>query len=124
MEGVHDVILLLDSCFLVALAPLIIPLVQRKLLEPFSFILLNHGHVTGARDGFSQGGHVQHDSYIAGQVHGRFNHVELSTLKALINVLHAHLKQGKLLVVVEGGDGGHPHVVIGVGVKRLKKSDR
>ena len=95
-----------------------------SLLEPFSFILLNHGHVTGARDGFSQGGHVQHDSYIVGQVHGRFNHVELRTLKALINVLHAHLKQGKLLVVVEGGDGGHPHVVIGLGIKRLKKSDR
>ena len=93
MEGVHYVVLLLDSFFLIGFAPCIIPLVQSELLEPFPFFLPNHGHVTRARDGLSQRVHVQHDSYIAGQVHGRFNHVELIILKALINVFHAHLKQ-------------------------------
>ena len=123
MEGVHYVVLLLDSFFLIGFAPRIIPLVQSELLEEFPFLLLNHGHVTGTCDGLSQRDHVQHDSYIAGQVHGQFNHVELIILKALINVFHAHLKQCKLFVVVEGGDGGYPHVVIGVRIKRLKKSD-
>ena len=124
MEGVHNVVLLLDNFYLVAFTPLILPLVQSEFLEHFPFILLSHGYVTGARDGLSQRVHVQHDSCIAGQVHGYFNHVELVILKTLINVFHAHLKQCKLLVVVEGGDSGHPHVVIGIGVKRRKKFDR
>ena len=123
MKCIHDVVLLLDNFFLVAFAPRVTPLVQSELLESFPFLLLSHGHVTGARNSLSQRVHVQHDSCITGQVHGYFNHVELLILKALINVFHAHLKQCKLRAVVERSDGGHPHVVIGIGIKRLKKFD-
>ena len=123
MKCIHDVVLLLDNFFLVAFAPRVTPLVQSELLESFPNLLCIHGHVTGAHDDLSQCDQVQPDSCIAGQVHGRFNHVELIILKALINVFHAHLKQCKLRAVVESSDGGHPHVVIGIGIKRLKKFD-
>ena len=121
MEGVHDIVFVRDSCFLIDFAPLLIPLVQTDRSEAYPVIVLKLRHVTGALDGFSQVVHVQLDSFIVGQIHGRFDHVKLIILKALVYVSRTALEQSKLFGVVEGGNGGHPHVLIGVGIKPLKK---
>ena len=75
MEGVHDVVFIRDSCFLIAFAPLLIPLVQTDRSEAYPVVALKLWHITGTLDGFSQTVHVQPDSFIAGQSHGRFDHV-------------------------------------------------
>ena len=66
MEGVHDVVFVRDSCFLIAFAPLLIPLVQTDRSEAYPVVALKLWHITGALDGFSQAVHVQLDSFIVG----------------------------------------------------------
>ena len=102
MEGVHDIVFVRDSCFLIDFAPLLIPLVQTDRSEAYPVNVLKLRHVTGALDGFSQAVHVQLDSFIVCQSHGRFDHVNLIILKALVYVSRTALEQSKLFDVVEG----------------------